>query len=133
MKRIINICLVLTFLIGYLEWGKGSHIFIFQAEAEIFLKIKSDPLSVLHPFIIIPFCGQVMLLFTAFQQKPNRFLTFAGLACLGLFMLFLFFIGIVSLNLKILLSTLPFIFTGIIALRKNRRSSAGNDTGRGVY
>lgn len=132
MKRVINICLILTFLIGYLEWGKGDHIFLFQAEAEIFLKMKSDPLSVLHPFIIIPFCGQVMLLFTAFQQNPGRFLTFAGLACLSLFILFLFFIGIASLNLKILLSTLPFIFTGIIALRKNRRSSAGKTSGRGI-
>lgn len=119
MKRILNTCLLLTFLIGYLEWGKGSHLFIFQGEAEVFSKALKEPFSVLHPFILIPFFGQLMLLFSIFQKIPSRFLSLAGLACLGLLMIFLFFIGVSVPNFKILGSTIPFIITGFFVLRYN--------------
>ncbi len=35
MKKLLHLCLLITFQFGYLEWGKGYHTFIFQAEAEI--------------------------------------------------------------------------------------------------
>ena len=126
MKRILNTCLLFTFLMGYLEWGKGSHLFIFQGEAEVFSKALKEPLSVLHPFILIPFFGQLMLLFSIFQKSPSRFLSLAGLSCLGLLMVFLFFIGVSVPNIKILGSTIPFIITGFFVLRYNWKRTAVN-------
>lgn len=121
MKRVINILLLLTFLIGYLEWGKGSHVFIFQAEADLFVKLVTDPLSVLHPLIIIPFLGQILILVSVFQQNPGRLLTLLGLGCLSIIILFLFFIGIISPNFRILISTVPFIVTAIFVLKYFRK------------
>src|ERR1035441_5347881 len=109
MKRLINICLLLTFLIGYLEWGKNHSVFIFQIEAEIFLKGKNDFKSILHPLIVIPFLGQIVILCTIFQQKVSRILSLLGLACLSTLMLLLFVIGLLTLNIKIAGSSLPFI------------------------
>ena len=124
MKKLLNAFLVLTFLIGYLEWGGGNQTFIFQAEAEILRKLVDNPIEVLHPFTVIPFCGQVLLLITMFQGTPNRVLTLVGLTCLSTIILFLFFIGLISLNLKVLGSTIPFLVTGGLVLRLNWKKTA---------
>lgn len=121
MKKLLNLCLLLTFLIGYLEWGKNSHLFIFQAEAELFSKALDKPLEVLHPFILIPFSGQLVLLFTLFQKEPGKVLTFISLACLSLLMLLLFLIGLLEMNSKMIVFNLPFIITGIFIFRHYRK------------
>jgi hypothetical protein len=124
MKRLINICLLLSFLLGYLEWGKTHSLFIFQGEAEIILKAKNNLRSILHPLILIPFLGQILLLYTVFQPTVSRVLSLTGLACLSILMLLLFIVGLLTLNLKIACSTLPFIITGIFALRYHRKNAA---------
>lgn len=120
-NKLLNFCLLLSSLIGYLEWGQGQHLFLVQAELEIFRKISTDPLSVLHPFTLIPFFGQLLLLFTVFQREPSKKLTYIGMSCLGILLLFMFIIGIISTNVKIILSTLPFIICSYLILRSARK------------
>lgn len=117
MKRIINTALILTSLSGYLEWGTNMSTFLFQAELEVFRKFFINPFEVMHPFVLLPFLGQVLLIITLFQKTPGRILSLTGLSALSLLMLLLFFIGIISFNWKILVSSLPFIITAIIAVR----------------
>lgn len=117
IKRILNAVLFISFLIGYLEWGKGNRMFIFQAEAEVLKKAVTEPASVLHPLIILPFIGQGLILFTVFQKNPSRLFSLTGLGCLGLLMSLLFFIGIISQNIRILLSSIPFVVTALLLLR----------------
>lgn len=119
MKRLLNIGLFLSFLIGYLEWGKQNHTFIFQAEYELFSKISESPLTFLHPFILVPLCGQILLLYLIIKDSSNKRLTMITLASLGVFMLFLLFIGLLSMNFKIILSILPFLIIAIIIIRNN--------------
>lgn len=119
--KILNILLIISSLLGYLEWGKDQHILLFQAEAEIFMQLLSNAKSAVHPFTILPLFGQFVLLFTCFQKSPSKFLTIIGMCCLGLLLVFMFAIGIMSGNLKILVSTLPFIGVSIwiiLLLRK---------------
>ncbi len=116
----LTILLILTSLIGYLEWGKDNHILLIEAEIEIITKFFNDPMSVMHPFVVLPFMGQLMLLFTVFQKKPNKILGFIGMGCIGLLLFFMFAIGIMNLNFKILLSTLPFLVTSILIIRQHR-------------
>lgn len=120
-SKILNVLLVLTSLIGYLEWSGDSSSFLFQAEAQIFSKIFYDPQSVLHPFTVIPFIGQMLLVFTLFQNKPSRILMYTGIFALGFLMVFLFVIGLISMNLKIAASTAPFLAVAIITLIHLRR------------
>ena len=40
-SKIYNLLLILTSLVGYLEWGRKNHQFLFEAEAEIFTKQNS--------------------------------------------------------------------------------------------
>ncbi len=119
-SKIFNFLLLITSLIGYLEWGSNSHLFLFQAEADILSKLFTKPLSVLHPFIILPFIAQVILIVTLFQTKPNKLLTYLSIGGLGILLVFMFVIGIMSLNYKILFSTIPFIVVAIVAIRHYR-------------
>lgn len=124
-SKILTLLLIITSLIGYLEWGGNNSSFLFQSEYDVLTKIFTEPKTVVHPFTIIPLVGQILLLITLFQKKQSKMLTYIGIACLGLLLGFMFFIGVTSLNFKILTSTLPFLAIAIytiIYLRKQRQT-----------
>lgn len=119
VKKILNAILFITFLLGYMEWGGGKYMFIIQGEMMVLSKLFSKPMEVLHPFTIIPLIGQVLLLYTIFQKQPSRLLTLVALACMGLLMSLLFFIGLLSSNPLMVGCSLPFVITAVLVLRKN--------------
>lgn len=114
--KILNGLLIITSLLGYLEWGGNNHQFLFQAEAEIFSKLLYDPQSVIHPLILMPLAGQVLLLITLFQKTPNKRLTYIAIGSLGLLLGFMLFIGLIDLNLKIIISTIPFLTVSVYTI-----------------
>jgi len=105
---------------GYLEWGGDNKSFLFQAEGEIFSKLLTDPASAIHPFTMLPLAGQLLLLATLFQKRPGKKLTFIGIAGIGVLLVFMFVIGLMSLNYKIILSTAPFLIVGVVTIRHHR-------------
>ena len=119
--KILNVFLILTSLLGYLEWGKDNKSFLFQAEAEIIAKLFTDPTSVIHPFTMLPLIGQLILLVTLFQKNPNRLLTFVGIAGIGILLALMFLIGLISLNLYIALSAAPFLVTAFLTVKHHRQ------------
>jgi hypothetical protein len=124
--KILNLCVLLTSLIGYLEWGRDMHMFLFQGEAEVVGKLFHDPMAVIHPLTLLPLFGQLILLYTLFQKTPGKILTYIGLGCLSLLLLFITLVGALSLNYKIVLSTVPFILSGVLTVintRRNKKSS----------
>jgi uncharacterized protein YacL len=120
-SKILNSLLIITSLIGYLEWGVDSHSFLFQAEAQIFSKLFTNPISTLHPFTVLPMLGQLLLVVTLFQKTPSKTLTYISIGSLGLLLGFMFVIGLMSLNYKITISTIPFIIVSVIAIRHYRK------------
>ena len=91
-SKIVNLLLIVTSLFGYLEWSGNNHLFLFQAEMEIISKIFKDPMSMLHPFIVLPLLGQIVLFITLFQKKPSKFWTYLGMASIGILLFFMFVI-----------------------------------------
>ncbi|MBK9962035.1 MAG: hypothetical protein IPP06_12135 [Saprospiraceae bacterium] len=120
-SKILNLLLIVTSLFGYLEWGGNNSILLFQAEADIISKLFTDPTSVIHPFILLPLVGQILLLVSVFQNKPSHLLTYIGMACLALLLGFMFVIGILGLNYKIIFSTLPFLVVAGTAIFHYRK------------
>ena len=120
-SRLLNAVLLATSLIGYLEWGTDQSLFLFQGEVELFSKFVADPMSVLHPFTVLPFAGQVLLLVTLFQKKPSRRLTLLGIASIGLLFVMILFIGVIGPNVKMIGSALPFLVTAGLTIRHHRR------------
>ncbi|MCB0635388.1 MAG: hypothetical protein KDC54_02160 [Lewinella sp.] len=120
--KLLNLALVLTSLFGYLEWGTDQHMFLLQGEFEILTKLWTDPASAAHPFTLLPLLGQVLLLVTLFQRSPNRWLTFAGIAGIGLLMGMILFIGLLGPSWKLLVSALPFMAIAVwVVVRRWRR------------
>lgn len=122
-NRTLHFLLILTSLLGYLEWSGNSHAFLFQAEMEVFIKLLSDPSSLLHPFIILPIIGQGLLLVTLFQTNPSKVLAYISICGLGLLLGFMFVVGLISLNYKIICSTVPFLMMVVVTVRHYRRPS----------
>lgn len=127
-QKILNFLLIATSLIGYLEWSGGNHIFLIAGEAEILAKLFTDPSSVIHPFILLPLLGQILLSFTLLQKEPSKVLTYICIAALGLLLGFMFIIGIITFNYKIAFSTIPFIVTAIITIRLNIKMNVNKRT-----
>ena len=121
-SRWLNILLLIASLFGYLEWGGNNHAFLFQAEQEWMSRLFYDPKSITHPFILIPFLAQIILLITLFQRQPSKWLTYISIAGLGLLLGFMFVIGILSGNFKIIISTLPFLVLSLITIRHYHQS-----------
>jgi len=121
-SKFLNLLVVLTSLFGYLEWGGNNHAFLFGAEAGILLKLFTSPASVSHPFVMLPLAGQLMLLISLFQKSPGKILTYSGIGCLAVLLLFMFAIGLLSLNMKVIFSTVPFIAVSIFTIRHYRES-----------
>lgn len=123
-SKILNLGLILTSLFGYLEWGSGNHVFLFQAEWELLGKLFTNPASVVHPFTVLPLAGQLMLVFTLFQRTPGKGLTLTGLACISILLVFMFIVGVMALSWKIVLSTLPFLLVGFWVVRHHLKARA---------
>ncbi len=123
-NKVLNLLLLLTSLFGYLEWGGGSHLFLFEAEGEVLGKLFTDPLSVIHPFTLLPMVGQVLLLVTLFQPQPSKLLTYLSIASLGLLLGFMCFVGLLSHNYLITFSTLPFIVVAAFTIWYRRSAAA---------
>lgn len=124
--KFLNILLIITSLFGYLEWGRDNSSFLFQMEYLIFIQLFENIKSVIHPFILLPILGQILLLVTIFQKMPNKMLTYIGMGFLGLLLGLMFLIGILGLNFKIILSTLPFILTSIMVILNYKKWSNDN-------
>lgn len=103
----INLGLLLSSLIVYLEWGDNQQ-FLGGMEIELLAKLFSEPQNVLHPFTILPLAGQILLLVTLFRKGKSKLLSILGLSLLGLLIYFITFIDFLG-QIKSLLSTLPFV------------------------
>jgi hypothetical protein len=127
--KILTALLIISSLFGHLEWGQNNQMFLFQAEAEIVTKIFTDPLSVLHPFTVLPLVGQLLLLVTLFQKKQSKLLVYMGITGIGILLALMFFIGIIDLNFSILLSTTPFLVVAFLTIRQLRKKKVSEVPG----
>lgn len=125
--KILILLLIISSLFGFLEWGGGHQAFLYEAEYDIFRQMWTDAQHIIHPFVLIPLLGQLLLLIALLQNKPNKWLVYAGIACLSLLLVFMLIIGIMSFNYKIITSTLPFI---ILAIWMVKKIQSGSKRGR---
>lgn len=116
MQKLLNLLVVISSLLGYLEWGTSNSMFLFQGEWEVLTKLVRDPLAVAHPLVMLPLMGQALLLITLFQKQPGKWLTIIGIGSIAVLLLFIFIISIITRNYKIFGSILPFVIVSSLAL-----------------
>lgn len=117
LKR-LNAGLILSSMIGCMEWGDQSE-FLFQSEGQIIVKLFKDPISVIHPLVLLPLIGQVVLFINILRKKPNKWISISGNSMLSILLYFLFIIGLMSLNYRMILFNLPFVFISVLTFRRD--------------
>lgn len=120
-SKILNTLLIISSLFGFLEWGENKTMFLIQVEAEIFSTILKDPGSLIHPFILLPLLGQILLLLTLVQKIPNKIMTYLGIGGVGIIMALIFLIGCLNINFMMLLSTIPFLVISFYTIRHHTK------------
>lgn len=105
--------------------GADQSMFLIEGEMEILSKLFSDPLSIAHPFVLLPLAGQILLLITLFQKNPSGILSLLGMAAIALLLMFIFLIGLMNLHIKILFSSLPSVGIGIISVLHHWKRKRG--------
>ncbi|MEO9484268.1 MAG: hypothetical protein ABJG47_12505 [Ekhidna sp.] len=118
--KLLNMGLIATSLLVYFEWGGDHSTFLLLLEWELASKLFVDPVSVLHPFTVLPLFGQILLLFTLFQNQPSRKLSLIGMLFLGFLIYFVLFIGVLALNIKISLLATPYVIVSFLTLKHHR-------------
>ena len=127
--RFINIGLLLTFFLCYMEWGQGNSSFIFQIPYALFSKMDDLWASLTHPLIISGLIGQLLLLYCAFKSTPNRTVNTIGILILSPVVLLTLLAGALSVNLKMIVSTLPFLTLAVVYFLRFRKRGIGEKNG----
>ena len=120
-QKLINLLLIISSLFCYLEWADKS-AFLFEVEYALFFKSAENLQSLVHPLIILPFIGQVLLLLAIFIKQNRTTFTYIGIAMLAVLVCMIFIVGIFSLRINIIISTVPFILLSFIAIVYNGKS-----------
>ena len=121
--KLLILLVILSSLLGYLEWGDNNTMFLFEAEYEVIYKLIFNTKEAIHPFTILPLLGQLVLLINLFLKKPIKWSVYVAIAMLGLLLAFIFFIGILNLNWKLIISTLPFLVLSFLLIKALRKPS----------
>lgn len=117
-QRIINLLIILTSCLCYLEWGGGQSAFLVEMELLLLSGQTSSAGDFTHPLIFLPQVGQLLVLIALLQKTPNRRLTTVGLALIAVLLLLVSVVGLIELSPRIFGSTVPFLAVGIWHLRR---------------
>ena len=120
MKKLVAALLIFS-LIPYLEWGNENHAFLLEIELELWKKGLKNPNEILHPFIILPFSGQLILMFTLFKKDPKIRMIQFGALLIALLIFFIFLSGLLSKNLKMILFSLPYLAFCVLVFLKRKQ------------
>jgi hypothetical protein len=115
MKKLLNVLLILTPLMGYLEWA-DQHTFLYKIEYDLLFNFNQKKDAFLHPFVLLPLLGQLLLVVTLFQREPNKKLTLAGIFLISILMILIFVVGILAKTAAIVLYATPFLVTAGITV-----------------
>jgi len=118
MNRIYSIAFLLGFFMCHFVWGNHSE-FLLKMQYEVLFDSKDT--SLMHPLIIAPAIGELVLLISLF--KPNKNLILTGMVLLGCLVVFVLLAGIFSAQTKMIVSTLPFILTSLSFVRNYKKLS----------
>lgn len=92
--RVLLATCLLSFLCCHLSWAPGQGGYFWQLGLEILAGgLRKD---LLHPALLLPFCGQLLLLVSIFVPKIPKKTAIAGILLCGALVLLLLFIKIFS-------------------------------------
>jgi hypothetical protein len=125
MIRLFNIALIVTFLICYLDFGHDGSGFVGQIEYSVIKNLNAEISALQNPLFILAFIGQILILISVFNSNHSNGLIFLGIKLLGVIVLLILIFGVFLLNVKMIVSTIPFISVVILYILKVKSKKRG--------
>jgi hypothetical protein len=122
MHKLFNIALLTAFLFVYLDWGHDGSEFIWQLESSIFSGPDYNIGLLANPLFILAFIGQVLLIAATIKTQNSRRVTTFGVVLLSGIVILVLIMGLLVLEIKTILSTVPFLILVLILIMKWRNS-----------
>jgi hypothetical protein len=127
-RRTLHLLTLLASLGGYLAWGGGNSGYLYQMEYDILFGSQFAWRNFVHPAIGIPLLGQLLLAAGLFVQ--NRWITRGGILAISVLYALVLVSGVLSLNIRIAGSVVPFFVCAVLlwktAVRKPAENNATN-------
>ena len=117
--RILLIGILISFLMVYVEWGKESEFF-FQMQSDIFIHSGDTFNILLVPVVLVPFIGQLLLLFSAIKKPLSKRMGLTGIIFCSLPVILVLIGGFFVNSYKMIISTLPFFTFSFFFIRCER-------------
>lgn len=100
---------IVSFFICRLEWAGNNAKFLFEVVFDIFYPSDHLRENLLHPMVLFPLSGIFILFVGLFiSSNSNKWISIGIILC-SILVLLILFIGISTLNLRIILSCIPFV------------------------
>ena len=115
----ILIGLLIAFSFCYLAWGTDQCAFVFQMEYTLVAEKSGQNFA--HPIILMGLAGQLLLIYGAIKPNANRWFALSAIILLSTLVALFFLVGCLSLQVPIILSTLPFIVLVILYAKFRKR------------
>jgi hypothetical protein len=116
------VLIVVLFFCGYLEWGRDRGKFLFQLPAELLQTETRD--AGLHPLVLGPVIGLLLLLVAAIRPRMPRLLVLLGLTTPIIVSGLILIGGIQGRKPVMVVSVLPFFIALVLLLRALRDRQA---------
>lgn len=124
MRIIIALVVIASYFICYMEWGGGNHAFVAEAAYELLIGQPSFAQSLSHPLVLFSLAGLLLIIHHGFMPIPKRWILITGTIVLSALPAMIFLSGILSANIKMVLSVIPFLIACIINVRYNKKCLA---------
>jgi len=121
MHRMLNLAILVSFFVCYVDFGHDGKEFIGQTELYLLTSVGEADATTLLAFILP--IGQIILIFASIKPKPDKALTIWGMVLLGIVVLLVFGLGLLTGNMAVVSSTIPFLLAALICISYIRRGS----------
>lgn len=113
----LNLALLISFSLCYLEWGGNQSMMIGQTQYEILSKQEGFWDTLLHPVVLSGLLSQCCLIYAILVPRPLRLVNLIGVVLLSLVVALFLLVGLLSLNVKMILSDIPFAVSAVMFFR----------------
>jgi len=118
-RVLIHIGLIIAFSLCYMAWGKGQSATVAGMEYYLLFRRGLSFDTATHPVILAGLAGQICLIISAVRY--NKIIQLAGVLLPGLIVLLVLLAGVLSGNILMIASTLPYLLLAVLLLRCIRR------------
>lgn len=104
----------------YMEWGGGQSGFVWDVLIKVFTDKEKLRDNLLHPVILSGLIGMLAMLYCGLTAKAPRKVQLLTVLLPGLVVLLILLSGLLSRNVKMVLSVLPYISISLLIIRSGK-------------